>query len=60
MSLLNGPFSDFWQLLITLLKLHSLNIVADLSDFLETILAVLLPHAWWLGARVLLDLSPQD
>jgi len=61
MSLLMAPSQTFFrQLQITLLKLHSLKIVADLSDLLETILAVLLPQVWWLGARALLDLSPQD
>lgn len=50
--LTNDSFSDFFcQLLITLLKLHSLKIVADLSDLLETILAVLVPYVWWPGAR---------
>lgn len=50
--LTNGSFSDFFcQLLITLLKLHSLKIVADLSDLLETILAALVPYVWWPGAR---------
>lgn len=36
---------SFWWLLVAYLTLHSLKIVADLSDIID-ILPVLVPQAW--------------
>lgn len=50
---------SFWWLLVAYLTLHSLKIVADLSDIID-ILPVLVPERMVVRPRVLLDLPLQD